>query len=93
MTDALKQAVAKDPQNLVLQLWVKGNKTQEVDLDLNQFAHTYPFALTLRILIGSGSPVAAPLGATPLQISRIAGLLGGLGGLGGSSLTPAPAAR
>src|SRR5262249_29165148 len=93
MTDALNHAIAKAPQHVVLQLWVKDNKMQEVDLDLNQFAHKYPFALPLRILIGSGSPVAAPLGATPLQISRIAGLLGGLGGLGGSSMTPAPAAR
>jgi hypothetical protein len=76
MAGALDQV----PQTISLQLWVKDNKMQEVDLDLNQFAHRYPFALPLRVMIAAGSPVAIPRGATPLQISGIAGLLGGLGG-------------
>jgi hypothetical protein len=71
----------KVPQTVALQLWVKDNKMQEVDIDLNQFAHKYPFAVPLRVMIAAGSPVAVPRGATPLQISGIAGLLGGLGGL------------
>jgi hypothetical protein len=33
-------------------------------------------------MIAAGSPVAVPRGATPLQMSGIAGLLGGLGGMG-----------
>jgi hypothetical protein len=77
-------AMDKIPQAVALQLWVKDNKMQEVDLDLNQFAHKYPFALPLRVLIAAGSPVAVPQGVTPLRISGIAGLLGGLG----SAATP-----
>ncbi len=63
------------------QLWVKNNKAQELDIDINQFAHTFPFAVPVRIVIAPGSPVAAPSGATPLQLSKIAGLLGGLGSM------------
>jgi hypothetical protein len=84
MTQAINRAIATAPQTVVSQLWVKDNKLQEVDVDLNQFTHTYPFALPLRVVIASGSPVAAPR-ATPLQISGIAGILGGLGNLGGAS--------
>ena len=75
-------ALPKVPRTVTLQLWVKDNKMQEVDLDLNQFAHKYPFPLPLRVMIAAGSPVAVPRGATPLQMSGIAGLLGGLGGMG-----------
>src|SRR5206468_7279982 len=83
-------ALAKVPQTVTLELWVKDNKMQEVDLDLNQFAHKYPFALPLRVMIAAGSPVAVPRGATPLQISGIAGLLGGLAGMGGSGVEQTP---
>lgn len=84
MTQAINRAIATAPQTVVAQLWVKDNKLQEVDVDLNQFTHTYPFALPLRVVIASGSPVAAPR-ATPLQISGIAGILGGLANPGGAS--------
>jgi hypothetical protein len=83
VSQAINQAVATVPQTVCFQMWVKNNKLQEVDLDLNQFTHTYPFAVPLRVLVAPGSPVATPH-ATPLRISGIAGLLGGLGNLGGA---------
>ncbi len=87
MTQAINRAIATAPQTVVAQLWVKNNKLQEVDVDLNQFAHTYPFALPLRVVIASGSPVAVPPGRRRSQISGIAGILGGL------ATWEAPAAR
>jgi hypothetical protein len=81
----MTQGLAKSPKTVTVQLWVKDNKVQELDLDVNQFAHRYPFPVPVRVLIGPGSRVKAPASATPLQISGIAGLLGGLDGLGGSS--------
>jgi hypothetical protein len=83
ISQAINQAVTTAPQTVALQMWIKNNRLQEVDLDLNQFTHTYSFAVPLRVLIAPGSSVAAPH-ATPLQISGIAGLLGGLGNLGGA---------
>jgi hypothetical protein len=82
MTQSLSQALARAPQTVVAQLWVKDNKAQELDIDINQFVHKYPFAVPVRVLIAPGSLVAVPTGAIPLQLSKIPGLLGGLGGIG-----------
>jgi hypothetical protein len=70
-------------QTVVLDLWVSHDKAQEIDIDLNQFAHKYSFAIPLRIVIGSGTSIATPHGATALNLSKVSSMLGGLlGGLG-----------
>jgi hypothetical protein len=88
-TKSLGSLASKIPatQTVVLQVWVSGNKAQEIDLDLNQFDHKLPFAVPLKVLIGSGAPVAAPTGATPLDLSKLSTLFSGLlgGGLGSNS--------
>ncbi len=95
-TNAINGLVNKVPANrtIVVDVWVRDNKAQEIDVDLNQFAsqaHKYAFPVPVRIVIGSSAPVPAPSGATPLDLSKIPQLLGGLmngglGGLGGSGL-------
>ncbi len=72
-------------RKLVADVWVRDNKVQEIDVDLNQFDHKYGFAVPIRIQIGAGAPVVAPSGATPLDLSRLGGLLGGM--LSGGSST------
>jgi len=73
-------------QTVAFDLWVSNNRAQEIDLDLNQFKHKFSFPVPLRIVLGSGTPVSAPQGATALDLSKISNLLGGfLGGLGSSS--------
>jgi hypothetical protein len=83
VTKGLSGLASKIPanQSVVLQLWVSHNKLQEVDFDLNQFNHKLPFAVPLRVQIGSAAPVTAPSGATSLDLSKIPQLLSGL--LGG----------
>jgi hypothetical protein len=86
-TKALNGVANKVPagQTVVVDLWVRNNKAQEIDIDLNQFEHKYSFAIPLRILISAGTPVLVPPGVTSLDLSKIPQLLGGLmGGLGGS---------
>jgi hypothetical protein len=84
---ALNQAQTEIPpgQTIAIQLWVKDNKAQEVDLDINQFVHKFPFAVPLRFVLAGGTPVTAPSGVTSLDFPSVSGLLGGL--MGGS-LTP-----
>lgn len=88
VTKGLSGLASKVPPNqtVVMQLWVSNNKAQEIDVDLNQFKHSLPFAVPLRVMIASATPVTAPGGATALDLSKIGSLLGGL--LGGTS-TPA----
>jgi hypothetical protein len=85
MTQDLSRALAQAPQTAVVQLWVKDNTAQELDIDINQFVHQFPFAVPVRIAITPGSPIAVPAGATPVQLSKLGGLLGGLG-----AIRPAP---
>jgi hypothetical protein len=84
-TKALNGLSNKIPANqtVVVDLWVRNNRAQEIDIDLNQFGHMYPFAVPLRIVIGSPAPVNVPSGASALDLSKIPQLLGGLlsGGL------------
>jgi hypothetical protein len=94
-TNAVNGLVNKIPagQTVVVDLWVRNNTAQEIDIDLNQFAsqgHKFGFPVPLRIVIGPSAAVSAPPGATALDLSKIPQLLGGLmsgglGGLGGSS--------
>jgi hypothetical protein len=62
-------------QRATVQLWVKDNKAQEIDFDLNQFNNQYPFPVPLKIVIGDGSVVKAPSGATAIDLSPLAALL------------------
>jgi hypothetical protein len=77
---SLKQMVSKIPANqtAVVDVWVRDGRVQEFDLDINQFAHEFTFAVPLRIAVGSGTTVTAPAGATSLNLSKISGLLGGM---------------
>ncbi len=76
----INSAIGKIPahQKVVADVWVSGNKVQEIDIDLNQFDHKFSFAVPLRIVIGPGAPVVVPSGATPLNLSKVGGLLGGM---------------
>jgi hypothetical protein len=69
-------------QRVVGDVWVSNGKADEIDIDLNQFGGQAGSALPLRIKIGSATPVAAPSGATPLDLSKVPGLLGGALGAG-----------
>ena len=86
----IKGSITNIPANqkAVVDVWVSNNKAQEIDIDLNQFVHKYSFAVPLRILIGPGTTVSAPSGATPLNLSKVPGLLGGLGALSGAGTRP-----
>ncbi len=81
----INSSISKIPANqkLVVDVWVSNKKVQEIDIDVNQFKHRYAFAVPVRILIGPGAPVTVPAGATPLNLSKLGGMLGGV--LGGSS--------
>jgi hypothetical protein len=83
----ITRAIGQIPagQKLVADVWVKDNKVQELDIDLNQFKHKFNFAVPLRIQIGSGTQVLAPVGATPLNLSNLGNVVGGM--LGKSSST------
>jgi hypothetical protein len=85
ITGSINSSINKIPANqkLLVDVWVSHNKVQEIDIDLNQFSHKFAFAVPVRILIGPGAPVTAPAGATPLNLSKLGGLLGGM--LGGAS--------
>jgi hypothetical protein len=93
VSKALDRALAETPKNetIAFQLWVKDNRAQEIDVDVNQFVRQFPFPVPLRFVFAPGTTVVAPSNATPLDFSKVSGLLGGLmGGAGGSSaiLTP-----
>jgi hypothetical protein len=82
VSKALNQAQTQigPGQTIAVQLWVKDNKAQEVDLDINQFVHKFPFAVPLRFVLAGGTPVTVPSNVTPLDFSNVSGLLGGLMG-------------
>jgi hypothetical protein len=88
---SISSATAKIPagQTLVMQMFVQGNKLQEVDVDLNQFepsGQKAPFAVPLKIVFSTNPSISAPSGAKQLDLSKVPQLLGGLAGsLGGSS--------
>ena len=66
-------------KSVTVQAYEKNGKLVEVDVDLNQFSHTYPFAVPLRIQLGAGSTIAAPGGATSIDLTPLLGSLGSLG--------------
>lgn len=65
-------------RKVVASLWVSGNKVQEVDVDLNQFDHSFGVAVPLRIQFSPGETVQAPPQATQLNLSNIGQMLGGM---------------
>jgi hypothetical protein len=82
-SSALKQREAKIPatQTVVFHLFVQDNKVNEVDLDVNQFAgkDKMPFPVPVKLNISTPpTPIAAPAGATPLDLSRLPQLIGNL---------------
>jgi hypothetical protein len=72
-------------QKAVFQVWVNGNKAQEIDLDLRQFDSKLPFAVPMRLLIGEPSAISAPGSSTPLDLSKLPQLIARLLGGGGRS--------
>jgi hypothetical protein len=80
VSKALDQAQAQVPKNetIAFQLWVKDDRAQEIDVDVNQFVPKFPFAVPLRFVFAPATPVTAPPNATPLGFSNVSGLLGGL---------------
>jgi hypothetical protein len=84
---AINQAVGKVSagQTVKVQAWLKDNKIQEVDLDLNQFDHELPFAVPLHVLLAPASHVTPPATSTPLNLPDVGALIGGLMGGNGSS--------
>jgi hypothetical protein len=77
VTNELSSSLDSIPagQRATVQLWVKDDKAQEIDFDLNQFANKYPFPVPLKIVIGDGSVVKAPSGATAIDLSPLAAML------------------
>jgi hypothetical protein len=85
----LSSAKAKIPaaQTAVFQVYVHNGKTEEIDVNVNQFV---PKAgspvIPVRLVFNSSTAITAPSGATQLDLSKLPSLLGGLAGsLGGSS--------
>ncbi|MGH9121426.1 MAG: hypothetical protein ACRDYC_05700, partial [Acidimicrobiales bacterium] len=81
----LKKDVGTINANLKIkaQVYVENGKVVETDLDLNQFNNGFGFAVPLRLVFASGTPVAAPAPATPLNVSGLVSFAGGLvSGLG-----------
>ena len=57
---------------------MSNNKVQEIDIDLNQFDHKYRLRGARADPDRTGRDGhALPSGATPLDLSKLAGLLGG----------------
>jgi hypothetical protein len=86
ITSGLNSAHSGIPagQTAVVDLYVADNQLSEADLDINQFKHTYSFAVPLRVALTSPGAPSAPSGATSLDVSKLPGLLSGL--LNGSTL-------
>lgn len=79
---------SKVPAQMTMQLYTKSGKTQEVDVDVNQFlpaADKAPFAIPLRFELSEPSGISAPSGATQLDLSKIGSLITGLFSAAGSS--------
>jgi hypothetical protein len=72
-------------QKVVADVWVSGDKVQEIDVNLRQFDHQSGFAVPVRIQISSAATVQPPPTSTPLDLSNVGGLLGGM--LSGGSST------
>jgi len=87
LTKGLTEAQNKIPtgQTAVFDLYVSNQRVQEIVIDLNQFIHKFTFPVPLQIQFNSGTSVAAPQGATALNLSKLSSLLGGL--LGGATST------
>lgn len=85
---------SKVPAQMTLQLYTEGGKTQEVDVDVNQFlppADKAPFAIPVRFQLSEPNGISAPSGATPLDLSKIGqlitGIVSGLGHSGSASIS------
>jgi hypothetical protein len=63
------------PQTVPVELWVKDNKAEEIDLNLHQLDTKIPVSIPLRLVIGGGQRVSAPSGATPLNLSIVGQIL------------------
>jgi hypothetical protein len=75
-------------ETVTANVFVQNNKMNELDVDLAQFSKTNkpPFPVPLKVLFSQPSAIAAPAGATQLDLSKLPSLLGGLtSGLGASS--------
>ncbi len=92
----ISKAASHVPSQAQLQLYVKNNRAEEVDVDINQFLPAKdkaPFQIPVRLVIGQPGTISAPSGATQLDLSKIgtliSGMLGGLasGGFSSSSGT------
>ncbi|HET6963280.1 MAG TPA: hypothetical protein VFH58_00820 [Acidimicrobiales bacterium] len=72
-------------QTAVVNLYVSNNKLSEADLDVTQFMKTNKpsFPVPVRMAVDNPGQIAAPPGATQLDLSKLPTLLQGLmGGLG-----------
>jgi len=85
----ISKAASHVPANAQLQLYVKNNRAEEIDLDINQFLPAKdkaPFQIPVRLVIGQPGTISAPSGATQLDLSKIGTLISGmLGGLASGS--------
>ncbi len=70
-TQKLNQAEAKLKSAVVLDVWVSHDKANEIDLGFRQFSASVPGDVGLRVMIGSGGPVAAPTGAVKLNVAPL----------------------
>lgn len=84
LTTPLGQEAGKVParQTAVADLYVSGDKLQEADVDLTQFAgaHRPSFPVPLKAVFSTPSAVKAPAGAVPIDLSKLPSLLQGLMG-------------
>ena len=87
----ITKAASLVPADAQLQLYVKDNRAEEIDVDINQFLPAKdkaPFPIPVRLVIGQPGTISAPSGATPLDLSKIGSLVEGmLGGLSGGSFS------
>jgi hypothetical protein len=90
----ISKAASDVPAQAQLQLYVKNNRAEEIDIDVNQFLPAKdkaPFQIPIRLVIGQPGTISAPSGATQLDLSKIgtliSGMLGGLSSGGFSSFS------
>jgi len=58
-------------QRTVFQVWVKDNRVEELDVNLQQFdPKDIPVALPLRFVVASGTAVAKPAGAVNVNLQQ-----------------------